>query len=263
MPIATLIKPHVAYLRRFARALSGSQSSGDAYVEATIQTLLSDRSIFDEALEARTALFKVFIKIWNSVDLNLSPDSGENSNSGLAVLDQRLARITLLPRQAFLLVHVEDFTERQAAAALDIGTDKLTELLDQASVEMAQQVRTRVLIIEDEPLIALDIEEIVTSLGHSSIGIARTKDEALAIAGKTQPGLVLADGSSGIDVVNLLLAQFPAPVIFITAYPERLLSGDRPEPTFLMPKPFRPATLTAVICQALFFEQSAALNKAS
>lgn len=268
MPIATLIKPHVAYLRRFARALSGSQSSGDAYVEATIQTLLSDRSIFDEALEARTALFKVFIKIWNSVDLNLSPDSGENSNSGLAVLDQRLARITLLPRQAFLLVHVEDFTERQAAAALDIGTDKLTELLDQASVEMAQQVRTRVLIIEDEPLIALDIEEIVTSLGHSSIGIARTKDEALAIAGKTQPGLVLADiqladGSSGIDVVNLLLAQFPAPVIFITAYPERLLSGDRPEPTFLMPKPFRPATLTAVICQALFFEQSAALKKAS
>ncbi len=268
MSLAMLIKPHIAYLRRFARALSGSQSSGDAYVQATIETLLSDPASFDDVLEARTALFKVFIKIWNSVDVNQSSENDDGSNASLAALDQRLAKITHLPRQAFLLVHVEDFSDHQAATALDINDNELAELLDQASAEMAQQVSTRVLIIEDEPLIALDIEEIVSSLGHSCIGIARTKDEALTIARRSKPGLVLADiqladGSSGIDVVNLLLAEFAVPVIFITAYPERLLTGERPEPTFLIPKPFQPATLTAIICQALFFEQTAALKQAS
>jgi hypothetical protein len=42
-------------------------------------------------------------------------------------------------------------------------------------------------------------------------------------------------------------------VIFITAFPERLLTGERPEPTFLITKPFQPETVKAAIGQALFF----------
>ena len=77
-----------------------------------------------------------------------------------------------------------------------------------------------------------------------------------------QPGLILADiqladGSSGLEAVNELLATFEAPVIFITAFPERFLTGERPEPAFLIAKPFQPATVSAIISQALFFERKA------
>ena len=65
----------------------------------------------------------------------------------------------------------------------------------------------------------------------------------------------LADGSSGIDAVNEILhSRFEVPVIFITAYPERLLTGERPEPTFLITKPFLPDMVKALVSQALFFE---------
>ena len=72
----------------------------------------------------------------------------------------------------------------------------------------------------------------------------------------------LADGSSGLEAVNEILTKFDVPVIFITAYPERLLTGARPEPTFLIAKPFQPDTVKATISQALFFDTKAsALEK--
>jgi CheY-like chemotaxis protein len=119
-----------------------------------------------------------------------------------------------------------------------------------------------VLIVEDEPLIALDLERIVRELGHRVSRVARTHKQAVAAVKKDLPGLVLADieladGSSGIDAVKEIVTTFEVPVIFVTAYPERLLTGKRPEPTFLITKPFRPEALKAVISQALFFEMKA------
>jgi CheY-like chemotaxis protein len=116
-----------------------------------------------------------------------------------------------------------------------------------------------VLIIEDEPIIAMDIETIVRDLGHNVTGVAVTRDEAVAQARQSPPGLVLADiqladDSSGIDAVKDILAEFSVPVIFITAFPERLLTGTRPEPTFLITKPFQRSTVKAAIAQALFFD---------
>ncbi|MCT6872054.1 MAG: response regulator, partial [Bartonella sp.] len=124
------------------------------------------------------------------------------------------------------------------------------------------QVATRILIIEDEPLIALDIEQMVESLGHQVVGIARTRNEAVAIFNQEKPGMVLADiqladNSSGIDAVNDILKTSTVPVIFITAFPERLLTGERPEPTFLVTKPFNPDMVKALISQALFFQENA------
>ncbi|MCY1231783.1 Phyllosphere-induced regulator PhyR [compost metagenome] len=117
------------------------------------------------------------------------------------------------------------------------------------------------MIIEDEPLIAIDIEQMVESLGHRVTGIARTRDEAIALYKRTRPSMVLADiqladGSSGIDAVNDILKTSAIPVIFITAFPERLLTGERPEPTFLVTKPFNPDMVKALISQALFFNES-------
>lgn len=266
MSLATLIAPHLPYLRRYGRALTGSQESGDRYVEAALETLVADPDSFPRDVNPRVAVFQVFLKVWNSIDVN---KLGEIvTDDGVATSpESKISRITPLPRQAFLLVHVEDFPDDDAAKALGISEEDLRAALDTADREIAEQVSTDVLIIEDEPLIAMDIEDIVTSLGHRCMGVARTKDEATGVIGDKFPGLVLADiqladGSSGIDAVNELLKRFEAPVIFITAYPERLLTGDRPEPTFLLTKPFQPATLKAVISQALFFDQKASLKSA-
>ena len=69
-------------------------------------------------------------------------------------------------------------------------------------------------------------------------------------------GLVIRKVGSGIDAVKDILSEFSVPVIFITAFPERLLTGERPEPTFLITKPFQRSTVKAAIAQALFFDET-------
>jgi CheY-like chemotaxis protein len=157
---------------------------------------------------------------------------------------------------------VEGFSVAEIAAILDRSQESVGALIAQAGRDIAQQVATNILIIEDESIIALDIEAMVQELGHGVTGIARTHKEAVASIRAQKPGLVLADihladGSSGLDAVNEILASIDVPVIFITAYPERLLTGEKPEPTFLITKPFQPDTVRATISQALFFDRRA------
>jgi DNA-directed RNA polymerase specialized sigma24 family protein/AmiR/NasT family two-component response regulator len=249
---------HLPSLRRYARALTGSQASGDAYVVATVESLIASPKMLESATNSRVGLYRLFTKIWNSVPVNGKPDTGE------IVLppEQHLTQITPRPRQAFLLVALEGFSEEDAAEVLDCDLQTLRGLVEESGRELAAEIATDVLIIEDETFIAMDIEALVESLGHNVIGIARTHSEALALAKQKRPGLILADiqladGSSGLDAVNELLGTFEVPVIFITAYPERFLTGQRPEPAFLIAKPFQVAVVSAVVSQALFFGRKA------
>jgi DNA-directed RNA polymerase specialized sigma24 family protein/CheY-like chemotaxis protein len=256
--ISQTVTRHLPYLRRYARALTGSQTAGDAYVAATLESIIADRAAQEAKLVSRPALYQFFTKIWNSVSLNRSTEpSGKGSPA-----ERRLSNITPLPRQAFLLLALEGFSEAEAAQILEIPVAQLRTLVEESGRELAADIATDVLIIEDEAFIAFDLEGLVESLGHRVIGIARTHEEALAIAGKKQPGLILADiqladGSSGLDAVNDMLTTFETPVIFITAYPERFLTGERPEPAFLIAKPYQPSTVSAILSQALFFEHKA------
>lgn len=258
MSISQTVTRNLPFLRRYARALTGSQLAGDAYVAATIESIIADRAAQEAKLVSRPALYQYFTKIWNSVSLNRAT---EPAGKGLPA-ERRLSNITPLPRQAFLLLAVEGFTESEAAQILEIPVSQLRGLIEESGRELAADIATDVLIIEDEAFIAFDLEGLVESLGHRVIGIARTRDEALAMAGKKRPGLILADiqladGSSGLDAVNDMLETFETPVIFITAYPERFLTGERPEPAFLIAKPYQPATVSAILSQALFFEHKA------
>jgi DNA-directed RNA polymerase specialized sigma24 family protein len=262
MPMSKAIAPHLPYLRRFARALAGSQPAGDAYVAATLEVLLEDPSLFDESLDSRVALYRTFLNLWNSLDINLKPES---PGSAASAIDRKLESITPLPRQAFLLCAVEGFSVDEAARILNVDAAKIDELIDLAGREIAAQVATDVLIIEDEPMIAMDLESIVEGLGHRVTGVARTHTEAVRAVDQQKPGLVLADiqladGSSGLDAVNEMLGSIEVPVIFITAYPDRLLTGERPEPAFLITKPYQPDTVKAIVSQALFFERRAHLR---
>ena len=258
MSISQIVAQHLPYLRRYARALTGSQQSGDAYVAATLEALVQDPTILDAASSTRVGLYRLFTKIWNSVGVNADP----GLESGDQAVERHLSQIAPMPRQAFLLIALEGLSEDEAAKVLDIEVPALRDLVDQSGRELAAEIATDVLIIEDETFIALDLEALVEGLGHKVLGVARTHSEAVTLARAKQPGVILADiqladGSSGLDAVNELLRSFEVPVIFITAYPERFLTGERPEPAFLIAKPFQPATVSAVLSQALFFARKA------
>ena len=260
MSLVANTAPHLPYLRRFSRALTGSQKSGDAYVVSVLEALVADPSSFNVDRDPRLELFRAFCRYWNSVGINLTHE--ELSAEDIDRRARRLDSITPLPRQAFLLMSVEDFTLEETAYILGKSEEETSRLVEQAGREIAQQMATEVLIIEDEPLIAMDIEQMVESLGHRVVGTARTHAEAVTMFAKTRPRMVLADiqladGSSGIEAVNEILSSTPVPVIFITAFPERLLTGERPEPAFLVTKPFNPDMVKALISQALFFNRHA------
>ena len=258
------IRQHLPYLRRFARALTGSQSSGDAYAAATLEAIIADRDTFDASSPAKVSLFRVFHAVWSSGgQINDKPSTdGEDAE---AAAQRRLAQLTPPSREAFLLGALEDFSPHEIAAIMNLPKAEATALHQSALAEIEMQTAARVLIIEDEPIIAMDIESIVQELGHESVGIADTRDQAIEMAANQKPDLILsdiqlADGSSGIDAANDILAKSDVPIIFITAFPERLLTGERPEPTFLITKPFKRSAVQAAVSQALFFGSADAIK---
>ncbi len=261
MSLSNRIAAHLPYLRRYARAITGTQTSGDAYVAAMLEALIADVSAFPEASSDRVSAFKMLATMFGSTAVEIkqmeSPYAWEKRAAA------NLANVPTRPRQAFILTAVEGFTVDEAAEILDTDAASLTRMLEEAAEMISSQVATDIMIIEDEPLIALDIESMVEELGHTVTGIARTHKEAVELFEKTSPKMILADiqladGSSGIDAVNDILSTASIPVIFITAFPERLLTGERPEPAFLVTKPFNPQMVKALISQALFFNETVA-----
>lgn len=260
MPISDRIGPHLPALRRYARALTGTQSSGDAYVAATLETILIDASVMPEGGDDRTKLFGLLTRIVSSLPISMTRGAGSLAPGMEAPYD--LSGVPPLGRQALLLATVEGFSVEKTAEILEADENTIRTLLDTAFADIAAQAETGIMIIEDEPLIALDLAHMVSGMGHRVTGIARTQAEAETLWSDSRPGLVLADvrladGSSGIDAVNAILARTTIPVIFITAYPERLLTGERPEPAFLVSKPFNPEQVKVLINQALLFTPQA------
>ena len=254
MSLADKLRPHLPCLRRYARAVSGSQSSGDSFVNATLEAIVADPSTISGGENVRVQLYKAFCRIWESANLEVERDEGDP-------VQHHLRRIPPLSRQILLLTSLEGFSTDEVAEIVDVGTNSINGLLEDAILEIDNELRSDVLIIEDEALISMELEQIVTGLGHKVCGTATTHKGALAAVEKSKPNLVLADiqladGSSGIDAVKDILDQMTVPVIFITAFPERLLTGERPEPTFLITKPFQPNAIRAAISQALFFTPS-------
>ncbi len=261
MTLSSVVAPHLPYLRRYARALTGWQNSGDAYVAALMETLIADPSLLKAKESPKISLFHALSRLWGAIDINKRSDAFRPGWE--ETVQDRLAAIPGTPRQAFLLMAVEDFSLDDTAVILGVSSQQASAYYDEANRQISQMIASDILIIEDEPLIAMDLEEIVTSLGHNLVGVARTRDEAVSIVARRKPQLVLsdiqlADGSSGIDAVNDILRDQDVPVIFITAFPERLLTGMKAEPTFLITKPFSPEMVKALIAQALFFDMKAA-----
>jgi CheY-like chemotaxis protein len=253
MGLLERLAPHLPYMRRYARALTGEQAAGDAYVRAALEALAAGERTLSPQFTPRVALYHVFHTIWDATGARLETADLEPQDAS-----RRLMRIAPRSRQAFLLTALEGFSTSEAGQILGATSTEIEVLIAEAQAEIDAELATQVLIIEDEPVIAADIEALVRELGHQVLDVAATRAEAVDAVARATPGLVLADiqladGSSGIDAVKDILGRYDVPVIFITAFPERLLTGERPEPTFLITKPFQPETVKAAIGQALFF----------
>ncbi len=255
------IGQQIPYLRRYARALTGSQTSGDTFAAAALETILADRSVLD-GTDVKTGLFRVLYGIWASAGAPV-----EEGEAGPRAKAQRhLAKLTNNSREALLLHTIEGFSYSDVGTIIGVDAAEAEELVSIARREMADAVTGSVMIIEDEAIIAMDIENIVADMGHRVTGVARTRDEAVKLGRADVPDLILADiqladNSSGIDAVNDLLAELgQRPVIFITAFPERLLTGDKPEPAFLISKPYTEDQVISAVSQAMFFSSTETLH---
>ena len=252
------------FLRRYARALTGSQASGDNYAIATLDVILRDRDPVTVAPDVKEGLFKVFHAIWVSSGRQLTRES--EGDAAFRRAQDHLAKLRDNTREVLLLNTIEEFSIGQIARIIDASEAEVQQLLDIAIEDIATSSAGKILIIEDEPIIAEDLQDIVSDLGHRVTGIARTRSEAVALGKDDRPDLILADiqladNSSGIDAVNDLLAMGEVPVIFITSFPERLLTGDKPEPAFLITKPYSEDQVRSAVSQAMFFASTATLRK--
>ncbi|KIC37910.1 response regulator [Leisingera sp. ANG-M7] len=262
--IASQIGANLPYLRRYARALTGSQSSGDKYAMAALEAILAGETEYDSSLSPKAALFRVFHAIWSSTG---APAGEDETDTGLAAKAQRhLRQLTPNTREALLLHTIEEFSAASTGVIMGVSEDEASDLISIAYEEMSRATAGRVMIIEDEAVIAMDLEAIVTGMGHSVTGIARTEAQAMELASGAPSDLVLsdiqlADNSSGIDAVNGILEKHgDRPVIFITAYPERLLTGEGPEPAFLISKPYTEEQVRSAVSQAMFFSSTETLK---
>jgi len=134
----------------------------------------------------------------------------------------------------------------------------------------------KVLIVEDEGLVAITLEETLRRIGYLVIGIAMSGEEALALIGERQPDLVLMDihlqgEMDGIETAKKIKGQSGTPVIFLTAYSddETIRRVVLTEASGYLVKPINTRELFASIESALykkrridqFMEQQAAAQQ--
>jgi CheY-like chemotaxis protein len=265
MSIAASLPTYLPYFRRFARSLTGSEECGDRYALGALEVIAADPDRMNDEPEVFIRLYRLMLETWLSDGAPSCPSDQPDIGVGMLAAGRHLDAMSPLPRAAFLLRWVEGLTAERISRIMDCSVTEVNALTEQAGREIAAQITTDVLIIEDEPIISMDVEAMVTELGHRVVGVARTRGEALAATQQHLPGLVLADihlgdASSGLDAVNDILAHQPVPVVFITAYPERLQLGARPEPTLLISKPYHSETVKAAISRVLFFDAKAHLD---
>src|SRR5262249_61998148 len=98
MSLAERVTAHLPYLRRFARAVTGSQKSGDAYVASTLEAILADPSVFSKTLPPRVALYRTFLKIMGSINSN-NDKPGDAPSPGLEAHQRNLGPLTPRPAQ--------------------------------------------------------------------------------------------------------------------------------------------------------------------
>jgi DNA-binding LytR/AlgR family response regulator len=119
--------------------------------------------------------------------------------------------------------------------------------------------KTSVLVVEDESIVAKDIQQSLIKLGYNVVGTASTGEKALALANELRPDIILMDimlkgPMSGIDTAAEIKKDLSIPVIFLTAYADEstLSKAKVTEPFGYIIKPFKEIDLHTSIEMALY-----------
>jgi len=253
------IAQDLPFLRRYARALTGSQVRGDAYVRATLEAIIKSPERFVYDLEPRVSLYRAFHLIWSGAHRAYGTDAIKNyANRNRLV--ERIGGLDQSQREALLLTSLEGFSPADAGAILGINADEVRPVVENAVIDLVSQTPASVLIVEDEPIISMDLANIIEGMGHSVSGVAVTRREAVAAVEHTVPDIVLADlqladGTSGLDAVNDILSHVRIPIVYITAHSDRLVNNVHSDPVFLVRKPFAAHSVKTAVGQALLLAE--------
>src|SRR6185436_83559 len=124
MSLGQELAPHLPFLRRYARALTGTQTHGDAFVRATLEAIVAAPDSFPRDVDPRLGLYRTFHAIWSSASIEEDPGH-DDPNPAENIAQKRLARITPLSRQALLLTAMEGFTPEDAGYLIGAGADEV------------------------------------------------------------------------------------------------------------------------------------------
>ena len=121
MSLGAKVAAQLPYLRRYARALTGSQSTGDAFVQATLEAALADQRPGRSLRGGRVPLYRAFNKVWASAYLEVADERGGAGPPREPPRRTSCARITPVNRQALLLTTLEDFSPAEAGEIMDMA----------------------------------------------------------------------------------------------------------------------------------------------
>jgi CheY-like chemotaxis protein/DNA-directed RNA polymerase specialized sigma24 family protein len=253
-PTAQQISGILPDLRRYARALSGSRALGDGWIAACLESLLSNPARLRPGDDVKFEMLRRLHRCAKRATGGAPGQAAENEPRDR--LEREMLDLPLVDRQILLLVALEGFSLDRAALLTGLRRCDAARRLDAVRRRLSARVPARVLIIEDEPIVAMDLVTVVRNAGHVSTGVAPTNRRALELARDRAPDLILADvrlrsGESGIAAIKEILRAGALPVIFVTGYPERVLTREGIEPSLLVPKPFDPEFLGRAINQAV------------
>lgn len=245
----------VSLFRRFAAAMAGNQTVADRYLRDILVTLSEEKNPTNGDAETRTVLFQSFLHRWMR-------DGGQTSEPDNHLVERAqgaLASLDVQSRAALLLHVLAGFDFATVAEVQGTSKQKAQEAIFTARRKVAAAAQSKVLIVEDEIFLAMDISDIVNEMGHRIIGPADTATSAVELAEREQPDLILADialagRSTGFDAVKTIRDTVGSvPVIFITAFPDRVPPDALKEPACVIGKPYTEEQLRSVVSEAIFF----------
>ena len=132
MSLGQDLAPHLPFLRRYARALTGSQVHGDAFVRATLETIVASPEEFPREVDPRLGLYRTFHVIWSSANIEEGEEPSTDASGFEGIAQARLSRITPLSRQALLLTSLEGFSSEDTAYLISATPDDVESLVAEA-----------------------------------------------------------------------------------------------------------------------------------
>ncbi|MFO1057374.1 MAG: response regulator [Dongiaceae bacterium] len=238
------------YLRWQAFAFTGSRQAGDEVVARCLTEISATPERLDPA-QPRRDFYRVFCRVARQEAGWREELPAEDDDEGR--LWRGLGDLPPVERHAFLLDAIQQFVPEDIAYILEIEVEAIRALLRRARAGLEHAQRPGVLIVEDDWLVALDMESAVVEMGFRVCGTARSEQEAVSIARLTRPDLILADvnlstGGDGIKACEQICRSRPTSVIYVTGYPDKI---KREGGQLVVPKPFQVRSLSRAVREAL------------